>query len=101
MAKKYRVSGPLTAYDTKPGGLTPPLDPNDPLVQINIDAGIIHDPGGTKAEKQAPDVMTCPLCLERGDKKPATLAEGDVAEHYAEEHAGFVVPAYNPDSEEE
>jgi len=100
--KRYRVSGPLTAYDTKPGGLTPPLDPDDPLVQVNITAGIIHDPGGSKdAPKAEPDVMTCPLCVESGAKKAAKLGAADVSTHYAKEHAGFAVPAFTPDSKEE
>jgi len=96
MAKRYRVSGPLTAYETEPGGLTPPLDPTSPLVQINIAAGIIADPSGKKA-----DTMTCPLCVERGEKKPPSLDIVALSSHYAENHAGFATPAFNPDSEEE
>jgi hypothetical protein len=102
MAKRYRVSGPLRAYDTNPGGLTPPLDPDDPLVQVNITAGIIHDPGGQKSEpKAAAPTMACPLCKESGVKKPAALTADKVADHYADQHAGFAVPAFTPDSEEE
>ncbi len=99
--KRYRVSGPLTAYETAPGGLTPPLDPDDPLVQINIRAGIIHDPGGQKTTKKAAETMTCPLCVESGGMKAAVVTADQVAAHYADQHAGFAVPAFTPDSEEE
>jgi hypothetical protein len=97
LAKKDMVSGPFPAYDTKPGELTPPLDPADPLVQINIYAGIISDPNGDGS----PDTMTCPLCVEAGEKKPPRLDIVALSSHYAENHAGFAVPAFNPDSEEE
>jgi hypothetical protein len=96
MAKKYMVSGPFPAYETKPGELTPPLDPADPLVQINIYAGIISDPKGDGT----PDTMTCPLCVESGAKKPAKLDIVSLSSHYTEQHAGFATPAWNPDSED-
>lgn len=97
--KQYRVAGPFPAYGAKVGDVVT-LDADDPLVQINVSAGIIAPAKSTV--KAADPMMTCPLCVERGMTKPVTVTSADdLAKHYADKHAGFVVPPFVPNVEKE
>lgn len=71
---------------------------HDDLVRLVVDAGVItprkRDPDA------APDRMTCPICAEHM-KRPPRLEAGELEAHYAERHAGFVVPDFTADTEDD
>jgi hypothetical protein len=68
------------------------LDEKDPLVQLNVNAGILTKPTATDDAK-----MTCPICVETMKRPPKFEGESDLSEHYADKHVGFVVPAWAAD----
>jgi|SRR5581483_2396031 len=97
---KFTVVGPFPAYGVQPGE-TVELDETDPLVQLNVQGGVIA-PGGSSRSKAAATSMRCPLCIERKEKTvPAFKSADDLAAHYADKHEGFAVPPYTPSVEEE
>jgi hypothetical protein len=90
--QKFTVTGPAAVGGVAPGGEVE-VDASDPLVQLNIQAGILTATPSAEAA-----VMTCPLCLERGLKHPPKLHTPDeLAEHYTERHAGFETPEWRTD----
>ena len=90
--RKYQVGGSQPAYGQPVGGEAE-VDPSDPLVQMNIDAGVL-----VPLEGQPPEVMTCPACVEHGLKRPPKLdSEDALTEHYAAKHAGLVKPTWRAD----
>lgn len=93
--KTYTLTHP--AYG-QPAGTTVALDDTDPLVQMNVDNGVLT-PG--KDHATAAPKMTCPICAEH-QKNPTTLKDAEgLAAHYEDKHAGFVVPDWHADTEEE
>lgn len=93
--KTYTLTKP--AYG-QAAGQTIALDDSDPLVQMNVDAGVLV-PG--KDGKPADEKMTCPICDEHMQRPSKLPTAEDLAAHYEEKHAGFVVPTWQADSEEE
>jgi len=65
------------------------LDPDDPLVQINIGAGVLVAVG--EVRRQA---MTCPACKDVGTPKrpPRFTTVEDLTTHYNEKHPALVIP---------
>jgi hypothetical protein len=93
--QKFTVAGPLGAYGAKPGE-TVDVDADDPLVQLNITAGVLTS--GAAGKDAKPPVMTCPLCVEHGLKTPTRLHTPDELEdHYVERHPGFETPEWRTD----
>lgn len=92
--KTYTLTQP--AYGQKPG-TTLALDDSDPLVQMNVDNGVLI-PGKTSVED--PGKMTCPICKETMKRPTKAGDQAELDEHYQDKHAGFVVPTYQPDEEE-
>lgn len=99
MAKqKFKVAGPFPAYDTKPGGIVE-LDADDPLVQVNIDAGVIVAGKDATAESK-PAEMRCPACTDEGKARPPKFTNGDdLAAHYSEKHPALVAPTFTAEKE--
>ena len=93
--KTYTLTHP--AYG-QPAGTTVALDDTDPLVQLNVENGVLV-PG--KDAKIEPEKMTCPICAETMQRPPKFPTAEDLAAHYEEKHAGFVVPNWQADTEEE
>ena len=88
--RTYTLTQP--AYGQEPGSIVA-LDDTDPLVQLNVDAGVLVE------GEQKPSQMTCPICL-LDTKRPAKFSSGsDLATHYSDKHQGFVVPAWAADTE--
>lgn len=86
-----------TAYG-QPAGMTVALDENDPMVKLNVENGVLVEDA---KEAPEPAKMTCPICKENM-KRPTKLdSPEELASHYADKHAGFVVPDYQPDTESE
>ena len=85
------------AYGQEPG-TTLALDHTDPLVQMNVDNGVLVP--GKDADVPA-DRMTCPICAETMKRPPHFDTPEELAGHYSDKHAGFVTPDWNPDSEED
>lgn len=79
-------------------GATVELNPDDPLVRLNVAAGILVE---GKAPEVGPEKMTCPLCRDDLDmKRPPKLDNPDeLAQHYEDKHPGFAVPAWSADTE--
>jgi hypothetical protein len=80
-------------------GDTIKLDENDSGVRLNVAAGILTE---DKKADAGPEVMTCPLCRDDLEMKrpPKLSSDQELADHYQDKHAGFAVPAWQPDSEE-
>lgn len=70
------------------------LDDTDPLVQLNVDSGVLVE-GESK-----PAQMTCPICLFNLKKPPRFSSGASLATHYSDKHAGFAVPAWAADTNE-
>ena len=94
--KTYTVTVP--AYGKQPGESVS-VDPNDTLVQLNVAAGVLVEGKGVTV--LAPQ-MTCPLCRDDLEMKrpPKLSSDQELHDHYQDKHAGFAVPAWQPDSEE-
>lgn len=94
--KTYTLT--VRAYGKEPGD-TVSVDPNDRGVQINVAAGVLTEQKPSQAE---PVQMTCPLCRDDLDmKRPHKLSsDQELHDHYQDKHAGFAVPAWQPDTEE-
>ena len=88
---KFKLAQP--AYGKDAGDVVD-LDESDPLVKLNEDAGVI-----SRAEKEKPEEMTCPICAESMKRPPRFDGESDLADHYADKHAAFAVPAWTADPE--
>jgi hypothetical protein len=82
----------------KDAGDTVRLDESDPLVQLNLAAGVLTAAGKDTPE---PGQMTCPICAETMKRPPKFGGESDLSDHYADKHAGFVVPAWAADEKGE
>ena len=89
--RKYIVIGPYMAYGVQTGdpqGVM--LDADNPLVQANVDAGII-----ALAPDQPKTVMTaCPACIGQNlMKRPPTFSTMvELIAHYNEKHPALVIP---------
>lgn len=87
MNRKYKIVGPFPAYGVQTGDPVT-LDASDPLVRINVAAGVLElDPD------QPPLKIPCPACEGQGMKRPphfASLAE--LQAHYGEKHPALVAP---------
>jgi len=94
--KTYTLTHP--AYG-QPAGTTVALDDTDPLVQLNVDNGVLIP--GKDQKVDAAGEMTCPICAETMKRPPKLPTAEDLAAHYEEKHAGFVVPTWQSDTEEE
>ena len=83
----------------KERGDTVSLDPEDSGVRLNVAAGILTE---AKASTLEPAVMTCPICRDDLEmKRPHKLSsDQELHDHYQDKHAGFAVPAWQPDTEE-
>ncbi len=88
--RTYTLTHP--AYG-KEAGDTVRLDELDPLVQLNVSSGILT----TDKDSVDPGQMTCPICADTMKRPPRFGGESDLADHYADKHAGFVVPAWAAD----
>lgn len=85
------------AYGQEPG-TSLALDESDPLVKLNVENGVLV-PGKDATTVQ--EKMTCPICSETMQRPPRLSTAEDLAAHYEEKHAGFVVPAWQADREDE
>jgi hypothetical protein len=79
-------------------GTTLALDDTDPLVQMNVENGVLV-PG--KDQTTVAQKMTCPICDETMTRPPRFENADLLAAHYEEKHAGFVVPAWQADKEDD
>lgn len=93
--KTYTLTSPAYGHER---GDTVSLDPTDPLVTMNVDAGVLVEGKDAKVE---PVKMTCPICDEHMQRPPKMDDAEALAAHYEDKHAGFVVPAWQPDKEDE
>lgn len=93
--KTYTLTQP--AYG-QPAGTTVALDDTDPLVQMNVENGVLV---AGKDQKVSEQRMTCPICAETMQRPPKLSTAEDLAAHYEEKHAGFVVPDWQADTEED
>lgn len=82
----------------QPAGTSVALQEDDPLVKLNVEAGVLV-PG--KDQSVTPEEMTCPICKETMKRPPRFDSAEALSDHYADKHAGFVVPAWQADTEEE
>lgn len=89
--KTYTLTQP--AYGQNAGARVA-LDDTDPLVKLNVEAGVL-----VAAEKSKPAEMTCPICSETMKRPPRFGGESDLADHYHDKHAAFAAPAWAADPE--
>jgi hypothetical protein len=82
----------------QPAGTSLALDQTDPLVQLNVETGVLVE--GKDAPTKTPQ-MTCPICGETMKRPPRFDNPEELSDHYSDRHAGFVVPDWNPDQETE
>jgi len=94
--KTYTLTQP--AYGQERGS-TIRLDPGDPLVGLNVDNGVLVE--GKQDTKTDPLRMTCPICDEHMQRPPKFEDAESLAAHYEDKHAGFVVPDWQPDKEDD
>lgn len=93
MERQFTVTGVQTAYATKPGG-TVSLDASDPLVRMNIAAGVL-----VLVDGQPDPKYPCPACAESGMKRPPSFATSDLlADHYGEKHPALVAPEWEEEA---
>ena len=92
--KTYTLTHP--AYG-QPAGTTVALDDSDPLVQMNVDNGVLI-PGKDNVLEQK---MTCPICAETMKRPTKLSSDQELVEHYQDKHAAFEAPSWQPDTEEE
>jgi hypothetical protein len=93
--RTYTLTRPAYGKDS---GATISLQPDDPLVALNVQSGILVEGKTDAAEAEK---MTCPICKETM-KRPTKLDNADdLAAHYEDKHAGFVVPTWQADTEED
>jgi len=90
----YTLTSP--AYGLERGD-TVTLNAADPLVQMNVDNGVLVE---GKDQKTEPAKMTCPICGETMQRPPKFSDPPSLEAHYEEKHAGFVVPDWQPDEED-
>lgn len=84
---KYKIVGINPAYGKQPGD-TVELDGTDPLVQLNVEGGVLLAIGTV-------GVMHCSACENEGRKRPTKLADqAEVDEHYGKSHPGLVAPEW-------
>ena len=93
--RTYTLTHP--AYGKQPGDQVR-LDPNNPLVKLNVENGILSE--DKPAEVDAPQ-MTCPLCRDDLEMKrpPKFESPDELEQHYADKHSGFAVPAWSADND--
>src|SRR4249920_899031 len=89
--------GPMKTYTLtrqaygQPPGTTLALDPTDPLVQMNVTAGVLVEGKDAKVDSGE---MTCPICAETMKRPPRFPTADNLTAHYEDKHAGFVVPTW-------
>ena len=93
--RTYTLTQP--AYG-QPAGTSVALDQNNPLVQLNVENGVLVEDADAKLDPQR---MTCPICAETMQRPPKFIDADTLAAHYEEKHAGFVVPTWQADKEDE
>ncbi len=92
--KTYTLTQP--AYGKQPGE-TIRLHPEDPLVVLNVENGVLSE----EAVKDEPAPrMTCPLCADDLEMKrpPKFESQEELEQHYADKHPAFAVPAWSADN---
>lgn len=82
----------------QPAGTSLALDESDPLVKLNVDNGVlIPSYDGPPLDAR----MTCPICKETMKRPVRVDNADDLAAHYEDKHAGFVIPDWHADTEED
>lgn len=93
--RTYTLTTP--AYG-QPAGTSLALDQNDPLVKLNVESGVLVE---GKNQDVEPEQMVCPICEENMKRPPRFDSAAALSDHYQEKHAGFVVPDWQPNTDEE
>jgi hypothetical protein len=93
IVKTYTLAAP--AYGKEPGDEIR-LHPDDPLVRLNVESGVLLE----EATKAVPEQrMTCPLCVEQDKTRPQKASSREELEqHYADKHPAFAAPAWSADN---
>lgn len=93
----YTVTGTQPFWGHQPGESfdVPTLAaPHERQLADAIAIGAVTLDDGGKPE---PAAMTCPACAERLKRPPKLATPDELQEHYADRHAGLVVPDWTED----